>query len=307
MLLGLSAFPAGGQAGTLDQSVVLDTGLAVIASGLAQTFTPGLTGNLDQVDVLLYRKGNPGDAVVQIRNVSAGRPTGPALATGAISESGIGTDPFPKIFNSVPLSRVVPVKAGEHYAIVLLAPGSSISTDDYIGWISDYNPYPPGEAFYSEDGGATWLRWPVEVCGAFAGPGCFDSAFKTYVVANQAPDCSHVSATPGTLWPPNGKLTPVTLSGATDPDGDAVTITITGVTQDEPPGREGDATLGPGGNRANLRARRNGGGNGRVYRIGFVANDGEGGSCTGTASVGVPHDRASQPIASPKAYNSLRR
>ena len=36
------------------------------------------------------------------------------------------------------------------------------------------------------------------------------------------------------LWPPNHKLRTVTVSGATDPDGDPVAITITGVTQDEP-------------------------------------------------------------------------
>jgi len=34
----------------------------------------------------------------------------------------------------------------------------------------------------------------------------------------------------------------------------------------------------------------NGLGDGRVYRIAFTASDTQGGSCSGTAKVGVPHD-----------------
>ena len=38
-----------------------------------------------------------------------------------------------------------------------------------------------------------------------------------------------------------------------------------------------------------VRAERAGGGNGRVYRIGFTADDGHGGTCSGSVSVAVPH------------------
>ena len=54
--------------------------------------------------------------------------------------------------------------------------------------------------------------------------------------ANQPPDCSTVFATPAMLWPPNHKLQLVTLLGCSDPNGDTVTVTITGVTQNEAPG-----------------------------------------------------------------------
>jgi hypothetical protein len=89
----------------------------------------------------------------------------------------------------------------------------------------------------------------------------------------------------------------ISLTGATDPDGDVVTLTVTGVTQDEPLNGLGDgdtspdATPGPASNQVNLRAERSGTGDGRVYRIGFSGSDGRGGSCTGTATVGVPHDQ----------------
>jgi len=80
-----------------------------------------------------------------------------------------------------------------------------------------------------------------------------------------------------------------------DPDGDPVTITVTGVTQDEPikgPGAGAtcpDAVIADG--QASVRAERSGGGNGRVYVISFTADDGQGGTCDGIVSVCVPHDR----------------
>ncbi len=120
------------------------------------------------------------------------------------------------------------------------------------------------------------------------------------------PDCSHVTATPDTVWPPNHKLVPVSLSRATDPDGDQTTLTITGVTQDEPTGGSADAVLGAASNDVSLRAERDGSGDGRIYRIAFKATDGRGGECSGTASVGVPHNHGSVAVDSaPPSYDSL--
>jgi hypothetical protein len=121
------------------------------------------------------------------------------------------------------------------------------------------------------------------------------SATKDWV--NRPPDCSAVTASPDTLWPPNHKLRSVTLSGATDPDGDPVTLTVTGVTQDEPLNGQADgnttpdAEPGASSNEVLLRAERSGKGDGRVYEIAFTGDDGQGGTCEGTATVGVPHDR----------------
>jgi hypothetical protein len=79
----------------------------------------------------------------------------------------------------------------------------------------------------------------------------------------------------------------------TDPDGHAVTITITGVTQDEPVNGKGDGNTSPDAvieaGAASVRAERSGFGNGRVYQISFKAENGNGDSCTGAVTVGVPH------------------
>jgi hypothetical protein len=135
-------------------------------------------------------------------------------------------------------------------------------------------------------------------------------ALHTDCKPNQPPDCSKVSAGPN-LWPPNHKFRKVTLSGLTDPDGDAVTLTITGVTQDEPLNALGDGNFAPdailSGNDLQLRAERSGLGDGRVYRIAFTGSDGNGGTCSGVATVGVPHDQGAHdtPIDSGGVYNSL--
>jgi uncharacterized repeat protein (TIGR01451 family) len=126
--------------------------------------------------------------------------------------------------------------------------------------------------------------------------------------ANQPPTCATVTATPRVLWPPNHRLVLVTLSGATDPDGDPVTLTITSVTQDEPVANPfaPDAMLGSSSNTVWLRSERDGSGDGRVYRIAFTASDGRGGTCTGMVTVGVPHDQSSdEAIDSLAVYDSF--
>jgi hypothetical protein len=116
-------------------------------------------------------------------------------------------------------------------------------------------------------------------------------------VVNAPPDCSAVSATPADLWPPNHRLVDVALQGATDPDGDPVTLTVTGVFQDEPVEETGDGAFcpdatGTGTSAVKLRAERAGRGDGRVYHIGFLANDGRGGTCEGVVAVCVPRDQS---------------
>ena len=114
---------------------------------------------------------------------------------------------------------------------------------------------------------------------------------------NSPPDCSTVTPSPDRLSPPNHTLRLVTLSGATDPDGDPVTLTITGVTQDEPLNGLGDGDKTPDAahvaghaDQVLLRAERSEKGDGRVYRISFTVSDGRGGTCSATVyTIVVPN------------------
>lgn len=106
---------------------------------------------------------------------------------------------------------------------------------------------------------------------------------------NRAPDCSSVTGSPNELWPPNKKLRAVTLSGARDPDGDAVSLEVTAVRDDESSGtgswrlQDADAVM--------LRAQRDPRGDGRTYTVSFEATDAHGASCTATAAVSVPRHK----------------
>ena len=93
-----------------------------------------------------------------------------------------------------------------------------------------------------------------------------------------------------------------------------VTLTITGVTQDEPVDATGDGATAPDAeagttpNEVQLRAERKGDGDGRVYRIAFTLSDGKGGTCSGFVTVGVPHDQGNglAPVDSaPPSYDSF--
>jgi von Willebrand factor type A domain len=111
---------------------------------------------------------------------------------------------------------------------------------------------------------------------------------------NQAPVCTAAKPSRSLLWPPLFQFEPVGISGVTDPDGDAVALTVTGITQDEPvtgfclldflaPDGKGVGTPTP-----KLRAERSIFKNGRVYEVRFQASDGRGGTCDGSVKVAVP-------------------
>lgn len=118
-----------------------------------------------------------------------------------------------------------------------------------------------------------------------------DDALLT--VVNVPPDCSESEATPDELWPPNHKFTDISVQGVTDEDDDPVSITITGIFQDEPANSTGDGNTCPdatgvGGPAVSVRAERRGGGDGRVVHVFFTADDGRGGSCEGSVTVCIP-------------------
>ena len=129
--------------------------------------------------------------------------------------------------------------------------------------------------------------------------------------SNQPPVCGQAEPSVGILWPPNHKLEAVAIQGVTDPDNDPVAIRITGITQDEPVNGLGDGDTAPDGfgvgtGLAQVRVERSGTGNGRVYAISFVADDGKNGSCSGQVAVGVPHDmgKGRLPVDDGQNYDS---
>ena len=149
------------------------------------------------------------------------------------------------------------------------------------------------------------------------GQGGSDTATVSITVTsvNDAPVCSAAAPTMSVIWPPNHQMVSVGVLGLTDVDGDAVSVSITTIYQDEPTNTQGDGNTaidgqGIGTATAQVRAERSGSprvpGNGRVYYINFTGTDANGGSCTGTVTVGVPHDQGQRrvPVADGPKYNS---
>ena len=158
----------------------------------------------------------------------------------------------------------------------------------------------------------TSLTNVATISGDQSDPNGANNSSTVTTALNHNPVCTAVNGGPD-LWPPNHKFKIITLTGATDPDSNAVVLTITGVTQDEPINGLGDgdtspdAAVGPASNKVKLRAERSGLGDGRVYRIAFTGSDGLGGTCAGVATVGVPHDQGggSTPIDSGFVFPSF--
>jgi hypothetical protein len=282
-----------GATGTLDQQQTIAEGLAQIFGGLsrAQTFTPALSGGLDQVDLYLGQDGGSGPLTVEIRDVSGGAPGSTVLASasvpaGSVPNFGSST------FVSVPFASPAALLAGSQYAIVAYFDDNSHA---YYWSFANADVYPGGAAFTSPATPPT--TWS---------PSDNDFAFRTYVVvSNQPPNCAGVSASPAALQSASrGQFRTVELSGATDPDGDSVSFHIDAVTQDEPVTGMGDNTFpdaeftagGADSNQVRVRAERDPKNNGRVYRIAYTVSDGRGGSCDGIAKVGVPRKKSDSAV-----------
>jgi hypothetical protein len=114
---------------------------------------------------------------------------------------------------------------------------------------------------------------------------------------NDPPDVNGAYPSVSSLLVSNHKWVDIQILGVTDSDGDEITITITGITQDEPTLGTGSGDTCPDGkgigtNVASVRAERDGSSDGRVYKISFNADDGNGGVTSGSVNVSVPKSLA---------------
>jgi hypothetical protein len=172
LLLGVAASAS---AGTLDQQ---QTSFGPVTSGainssqsLAQTFTAGITGRLDEADLVLSKFFSPTDPVtIEIRNAAGSLPGTTVLASGSIPISAIPNDPD-AAFVPAMFATPAPVTAGTQYALVAW----STNTTGNPGWSFQQgtDSYPGGAGLNSQASppSSEWNQPPGD-----------DFAFKTYVV-----------------------------------------------------------------------------------------------------------------------------
>jgi hypothetical protein len=144
------------------------------------------------------------------------------------------------------------------------------------------------------DGKSLWLegKWYIYIRGTLYQvdlPG---------IDIDKSPPALTIMATPATLWPPNGKLVPVTVSGMiTDEDSGVDPRTATYAVTDEYGSVQphGPVTLEADGSYVftiHLQASRNGNDkDGRQYSITISAQDIVGNAGSAATGVTVPHDR----------------
>lgn len=139
-----------------------------------------------------------------------------------------------------------------------------------------------------------------------------DTRSDTYTATRQQPPaCSSAHPLPDSIESSNHKFVEVSLRGVSDPDGDAVTMEIVRVTQDEAVSSKGDTTSPDAritSRGLRVRAERSPHGDGRVYTVAFTASDGRGGTCSGSVHVDVPRQKSRPAVDSaPPAYDSFAR
>jgi hypothetical protein len=172
-VVGLALLAPGvASAGTLDQQQADGSGpqfLIYPGESVAQTFTAGLSGGIDQVDLYLGKISAPTAPLnVEIRNVSAGDPGSLTLATASVPASSV---PGTAVFVPISFTTHASVAPGTQYAIV--ASSSTTSGNEYT-WsrgLSTSDPYPGGVLFVS----------PTSSSGPWTPSPTVDMAFKTYV------------------------------------------------------------------------------------------------------------------------------
>lgn len=317
ILAGLGNLPV-----TVTFSVTCDPGLSVDITPASQTVTSGDTTTWSEM--ISVDPGNPGGATLncEVDWLLDGMLPGPEFVEQIAIE-------VPGADLAIVKTGPTLVTEGDEYSYDLTVTnnGPADATD-----VAVVDPLPANTTFVSADAGCAEASGTV-TCNVGALPAGASAMFSITVVAGSAgsavsntatvsafqfdpdlsnnsstvetelnhnPTCDQVTAGPD-LWPPNHKLQLRTLTGAADIDGDPLVTTVLGVTQDEPldglaDGRTSpDAMPGAESDQVELRAERSGRGDGRVYRISFIVEDGRGGSCTGTAIVGVPHDQGGHP------------
>jgi hypothetical protein len=188
---------------SVDQSQTISTSFQRL-SPMAQTFTAGVTGQVDRVSLASDTSFGFVTLTVQIQSVTGGgAPSGTVLGSSSFQ----GTVTCCKQFHDFALTPRVPVTAGTQYAIVVDVSVGLFTW--YNSWI--FNAYPGGQ-LYVGCLGCAWFT------GSQYGQ---DFAFKTWVSTNQAPllvaDNAVITVNEGTK--------PTNTGTFSDADGDSVTIT----------------------------------------------------------------------------------
>ena len=241
------------------------------------------------------------DAAGETRTVTRDVTTLPGRKVVEVSFSGIGQaarEPYPAPDDTTPPTTTVAVTPGVNQAgwsdgpvtLDLDATDDLVGVkeihlllDDRAGLTADralIEPGPHATATLDSEGEYDVSYFAVDLLGN-------REPVQTVRVGvdSTPPTVSGLSAEPCVIWPPNGRLVTVAqvvgadaLSGLAD--------LVVEVTVDEP----GDSDVLVDGGTVQVRAARNGHGDGRVYTVTAIVTDAAGNATVGEGTCTVPHD-----------------
>lgn len=185
IILSLSTFNVAYSDIVLDQQHSFTSAVANSTNGdvsqVGQTFTVGVAGTLDHIDVLMFRLGGifdpTGDPVMRVFNTAAGIPTGAPLALVSIAEA------------NVPFNVAAMVSFDISSAAIAVNPGDILAFS--ITAASGVGPYfllSDGAAGYN--GGSAIAKFGANPWEIFNNPHQ-DHGFRTFV--NTVPEPSAIS------------------------------------------------------------------------------------------------------------------
>jgi PKD domain len=197
------SLPAQAATDALDQSQTLTIGSETVGS-MAQTFTAGMTGQLDRVSLVASMIAGAG--TVSVQSVSGAFPAGTVLGTTSFGGALTGN----RQFHDFAFTPAISIKAGLQYAIVVAMGGRSKLT-----WYNSngYDAYSAGQLYI----GCATCAWGTDTLHGG------DFAFETWVIGGSANQAPVVAAASSTVSVSEGTA-PVNTGTFSDPDSDTVAL-----------------------------------------------------------------------------------
>ncbi len=165
------ASSGGGQALDQQNTTVGSTGDGIgTTQWIGQSFNPGVTGQLTQVDADLFCSGCTGTVqpiTVEVRTTSGGLPTTSVLATASIAAFSSGAASFRSAIFSTPAT----LTAGTTYAVIARVTTAN-SAGTYAWLRSNNQQYANGDEVTTTNSGSTWAAQNR------------DNGFKTYITTS---------------------------------------------------------------------------------------------------------------------------
>jgi hypothetical protein len=181
-VVGLTIAVVARGAVVLDQQYSLTSSIASSTNGdvsqIGETFTVGVAGTLDHIDVFMFKLNGifdpTGDPQLQVYNISGGFPTGAALATVTIPE------------NNVPLNNAAFVSFDLSSAAIAANIGTVLAFS--LTATAGTGPYfmPNDQGMNGYTGGAAITKFGSNAWQQF--PAASDHGFKTFVLTSGAPE-----------------------------------------------------------------------------------------------------------------------